>query len=152
MHVAYGDVFANPTPRKLARLITGDSDTEGTDEVTSFDYTAINNLLQRNTLNAFRQGERQPIGNVLITGATGYLGIHILRELIDADVDNIYCLIRGKSVEAAKSRLRSLLYYYFADAFKPLFGKRIHVLLGDVTQEFDEDLDIQTVFNCSFRR
>ena len=149
MHVAYGDVFANPTPRKLARLITGDSDTEGTDEVTSFDYTAINNLLQRNTLNAFRQGERQPIGNVLITGATGYLGIHILRELIDADVDNIYCLIRGKSVEAAESRLRSLLYYYFADAFKPLFGKRIHVLLGDVTQDFDENLDIQTVFNCA---
>ena len=149
MHVAYGDVFANPTPRKLARLITGDSDTEGTDEVTSFNYTAINNLLQRNTLNAFRQGKRQPIGNVLITGATGYLGIHILRELIDADVDNIYCLIRGKSVEAAESRLRSLLYYYFADAFKPLFGKRIHVLLGDVTQDFDEDLDIQTVFNCA---
>ena len=149
MHVAYGDVFANPTPRKLARLITGDSDTEGTDEVTSFNYTAINNLLQRNTLNAFRQGERQPIGNVLITGATGYLGIHILRELIDADVDNIYCLIRGKSVEAAESRLRSLLYYYFADAFKPLFGKRIHVLLGDVTQDFDENLDIQTVFNCA---
>ena len=149
MHVAYGDVFANPTPRKLARLITGDSDTEGTDEVTSFDYTAINNLLQRNTLNAFRQGERQSIGNVLITGATGYLGIHILRELIDADVDNIYCLIRGKSVEAAESRLRSLLYYYFADAFKPLFGKRIHVLLGDVTQDFDENLDIQTVFNCA---
>ena len=149
MHVAYGDVFANPTPRKLARLITGDSDTEGTDEVTGFDYTAINNLLQRNTLNAFRQGERQPIGNVLITGATGYLGIHILRELIDADVDNIYCLIRGKSVEAAESRLRSLLYYYFADAFKPLFGKRIHVLLGDVTQDFDENLDIQTVFNCA---
>ena len=149
MHVAYGDVFANPTPRKLARLITGDSDTEGTDEVTSFNYTAINNLLQRNTLNAFRQGKRQPIGNVLITGATGYLGIHILRELIDADVDNIYCLIRGKSVEAAESRLRSLLYYYFADAFKPLFGKRIHVLLGDVTQDFDENLDIQTVFNCA---
>ena len=144
MHVAYGDVFANPTPRKLA-----DSDTEGTDEVTSFNYTAINNLLQRNTLNAFRQGERQSIGNVLITGATGYLGIHILRELIDADVDNIYCLIRGKSVEAAESRLRSLLYYYFADAFKPLFGKRIHVLLGDVTQDFDENLDIQTVFNCA---
>ena len=149
MHVAYGDVFANPTPRKLARLITGDSDTEGLDEVTNFDYTAINNLLQRNTLNAFRKGERQPLGNVLITGATGYLGIHILRELIDADVKNIYCLIRGKSKEAAESRLRSLLYYYFADAFKPLFGERIHVVLGDVTQDFDDSLDIDTVFNCA---
>ncbi|MBQ4174280.1 MAG: non-ribosomal peptide synthetase, partial [Prevotella sp.] len=65
LHVAYGDVFANPTPRQLARLITGDTGTEGQDEVTSFDYTAINNLLQRNTLNMFRYSERQAIGNVL---------------------------------------------------------------------------------------
>ena len=84
------------------------------DEVTSFDYTAINNLLQRNTLNMFRYSERQAIGNVLLTGSTGYLGIHILRELIDSDVENIYCLVRGKTQAAAESRLRSLLYYYFA--------------------------------------
>ena len=149
LHVAYGDVFANPTPRQLARLITGDTGTEGQDEVTSFDYTAINNLLQRNTLNMFRYSERQAIGNVLLTGATGYLGIHILRELIDSDVENIYCLVRGKTQEAAESRLRSLLYYYFANAFKDLFGTRIHVVLGDVTNDFDESLDIQTIFNCA---
>ncbi|MBQ5456731.1 MAG: SDR family oxidoreductase, partial [Prevotella sp.] len=149
LHVAYGDVFANPTPRQLARLITGDTGTEGQDEVTSFDYTAINNLLQRNTLNMFRYSERQAIGNVLLTGSTGYLGIHILRELIDSDVENIYCLVRGKTQAAAESRLRSLLYYYFANAFKDLFGKRIHVILGDVTNDFDESLDIQTVFNCA---
>ena len=149
LHVAYGDVFANPTPRQLARLITGDTGTEGQDEVTSFDYTAINNLLQRNTLNMFRYSERQAIGNVLLTGSTGYLGIHILRELIDNDVENIYCLVRGKTQAAAESRLRSLLYYYFANAFKDLFGKRIHVVLGDVTNDFDESLDIQTVFNCA---
>ncbi|MBQ1801039.1 MAG: SDR family oxidoreductase, partial [Prevotella sp.] len=149
LHVAYGDVFANPTPRQLARLITGDTGSEGQDEVTSFDYTAINNLLQRNTLNMFRYSERQAIGNVLLTGSTGYLGIHILRELIDSDVENIYCLVRGKTQAAAESRLRSLLYYYFANAFKDLFGKRIHVILGDVTNDFDESLDIQTVFNCA---
>ena len=149
LHVAYGDVFANPTPRQLARLITGDTGTEGQDEVTTFDYTAINNLLQRNTLNMFRYSERQAIGNVLLTGSTGYLGIHILRELIDSDVENIYCLVRGKTQAAAESRLRSLLYYYFANAFKDLFGKRIHVVLGDVTNDFDESLDIQTVFNCA---
>jgi len=149
LHVAYGDVFANPTPRQLARLITGESDTEGTDEVTGFDYTAINDLLQHNTLNSFRQGERQALGNVLVTGATGYLGIHILRELIDSDADNIYCLVRGKTIEAAESRLRSLLFYYFSDAFKDLFGKRLHVILGDVTSDFGQGLNVDTVFNCA---
>ena len=149
LHVAYGDVFANPTPRKLARLITGESDTEGDDTISRFDYTAINNLLQSNTLDSFRKGERQQLGNVLLTGATGYLGIHILRELIDSDAENIYCLVRGKDEEAAANRLRTLLFYYFSDAFKDLFGKRLHIVLGDVTSDFAEGLPIDTIFNCA---
>lgn len=149
MHVAYGDVFANPTPRQLARLITGESTDEGQDEAAHFDYTAINNLLQRNTLANFRNGERQQLGNVLLTGATGYLGIHILRELIDSDAPHIYCLVRGKSQEKAESRLRTLLFYYFSESFKELFGTRLHVILGDVTQDLDETLPINTVFNCA---
>ena len=149
LHVAYGDVFANPTPRQLASLITGETVSDGPDEVADFDYTAINNLLQRNTLENFLNGERQTLGNVLLTGATGYLGIHILRELIDSDATNIYCLVRGKSQEAAESRLRTLLYYYFADSFKHLFGKRLQVILGDVTSDFGEGLKVDTVFNCA---
>ena len=149
LHVAYGDVFANPTPRKLARLITGEAVNEGDAEITGFDYTAINNLLQKNTLNVFRKGERQQLGNVLLTGATGYLGIHILRELIDSDAENIYCLVRGKNEEAAANRLRTLLFYYFSDAFKDLFGKRLHIVLGDVTSDFAEGLQVDTIFNCA---
>ena len=156
LHVAYGDVFANPTPRQLARLITGDSDSETSDEVAAFDYTAINNLLQRNTLDVFRKGECRPLGNVLLTGATGYLGIHILRDLIDSDAENIYCLVRGKTQEKAESRLRTLLYYYFADSFKDLFGKRLHIVLGDVTEDLTSltshllpPTSINTVFNCA---
>ena len=151
LHVAYGDVFANPTPRKLAQLITGESvdDAGASDPVADFDYTAINNLLQRNTLGFFRLGERLKLGNVLITGATGYLGIHILRELIDSDAENIYCLVRGNTLEKAESRLRTLLFYYFAQSYKELFGKRLHIVLGDVTQDFDESLKVDTVFNCA---
>jgi amino acid adenylation domain-containing protein len=152
LHVAYGDVFANPTPRKLAELITGVAVNDGAgadDPVANFDYTAINNLLQRNTLGFFRSGERQQLGDVLITGATGYLGIHILRDLIDSDAKNIYCLVRGKTQEKAESRLRTLLFYYFANSFKELFGQRLHIILGDVTQDFDENLKVDTVFNCA---
>ena len=149
LHVAYGDVFSNPTPRQLARLITGDSGDEGNDEITAFDYSAINSVLERNTLDNFRNGEREPLGDVLLTGATGYLGIHILRELIDSDARNIYCLVRGKDMESATSRLRTLLFYYFSDAFKELFGKRLHIVLGDVTSDFGEGLQVNTVFNCA---
>ena len=159
LHVAYGDVFANPTPQQLASFVSvTDSAGEGTpaaDEVSGFDYTAINNLLQKNTFRSFQKGERQQLGNVLLTGATGYLGIHVLRELIDSDATNIYCMVRGDSQEAAESRLRTLLFYYFSDSFKQLFGQRLHVLIGDVTQDFsavcsdDIAATINTVFNCA---
>ena len=149
LHVAYGDVFANPTPRKLAALITGDSGADGQDEVTGFDYSSIDNLLHNNTLDSFRNGERQQLGDVLLTGATGYLGIHILRELIDSNAGKIYCLVRGKSLEAAESRLRTLLFYYFSDSFKNLFGTRLHIVLGDVTSDFGKDIKVDTIFNCA---
>ena len=149
-HVSYGEVFANPTPRKLAELLGATAKPVVNDEkVDHFDYTAINNLLQRNTLDVFRRGERQKLGNVLITGSTGYLGIHILHDLIDSEAENIYCMVRGKTVEAAESRLRTLLYYYFSNAYKDLFGKRLHIVLGDVTADFDENLKVDTVFNCA---
>jgi len=154
LHVAYGDVFANPTPRQLAAFTSGESENSGEsgesgDKVSAFDYTAINNLLQRNTMKAFTKGERQQLGDVLLTGATGYLGIHVLRELIDSDAGKIYCMVRGETQEAAESRLRTLLFYYFDNAFKDLFGTRLHIVLGDVTQNFDTSLRVDSVFNCA---
>ena len=150
MHIAYGDVFANPTPRQLAALFNDSTIGQYTNSPEKdFDYTAIDNLLQRNTLDNFKKGTLRPLGDVMLTGATGYLGIHILRELIDSDANNIYCLVRGKTLEKAESRLRSLLFYYFADSFKNLFGTRIHVITGDVTSDFGEDIRFDTLFNCA---
>ena len=149
LHVAYRDVFDNPSPRQLARFVTGESVEDSHDEVSDYDYTAINNLLQRNTLKNYLSGKRRQLGNVLLTGATGYLGIHILRELIDSDAGTIYCLVRGKTAEKAENRLRTLLYYYFGKSFKELFGQRLQIVLGDVTSDFAEGLEVDTVFNCA---
>ncbi|MBQ2211083.1 MAG: amino acid adenylation domain-containing protein, partial [Prevotella sp.] len=155
MHIAYGDVFSNPTPRQLAAFVSGATVPDGSpsasgNEITDFDYTAINNLLQKNTMATFQKGERQTLGDVLLTGATGYLGIHVLRELIDSDAKSIYCMVRGKDQQTAESRLKTLLYYYFSSSFKELFGQRLFVIQGDVTS-FDDlpGIHIDTVFNCA---
>lgn len=152
-HVSYGDVFANPTPRKLARLHTSaDEDNLLDPTIVDYDYTAINNVLAANTLEAFRDGAKQYLGNVLLTGATGYLGIHILRELLSSDAQKIYCLVRGKNIAAAESRLKTLLFYYFDSAFEDVLGDRLNVILGDVTDDLAsllEGVEVDTVFNCA---
>lgn len=149
LHITYGDVFTHPTPRQLAKLVNKGNDYEEQQKIEEFDYTPINRLLNGNTLVAFRKGEKQGLGNILLTGATGYLGIHILKELIHSETKNIYCLIRDKSQDAAVRRLKMLLFYYFNEEFADLFGKRLHVVLGDVTQPIEESLPVDTVFNCA---
>ena len=148
-HIAYGDVFANPTPRLLSNFISG-GDVDEDVEARDYNYGAINSILEGNTLDAFRNGDRQPIGNVLLTGATGFLGIHILKELIERDdVPVIYCLVRAENQEKAERRLKGMLFYYFSKNYKELFGNRLHVVCGDVTQEIAVDGKVDTVFNCA---
>ena len=149
-HVIYGDVFTHPTPRLLAQFVTGEAPTENADEaITNFDYSGIDAILQRNNIEAFLKGERQQLGNVLLTGATGYLGIHVLHELIYSDATTITCMVRGKDQPAAEHRLKNLLFYYFENSFKELFGTRLFVVNADVTQEINVDGHIDTVFNCA---
>ena len=154
-HVAYGDVFTHATPRLLTQLVTGETPIENDDdEVTNFDYSGINAILQQNNAESFRKGELQKLGNVLLTGATGYLGIHVLRELIDSDAPTITCLVRAQDQPSAERRLKNLLFYYFETSFKELFGTRLFVVNGDVTQDMTSILPeghpvINTVFNCA---
>ena len=150
-HVIYGDVFTHPTPRMLAQFVSGDAPVEKVDhEINDFDYTGIDAILQRNKVETFLKGEHQQLGNVLLTGATGYLGIHVLHELIERDdVPVIWCLVRGENDEKAEHRLKSLMFYYFNKNYSPLFGKRLRIVNGDVTHEIKVDGPVDTVFNCA---
>ncbi len=153
--LVYKDVFTHPTPRELAQFVSdGEAGAENDfSEITDYDYQKLEEVLQVNTVDSFRQGERQDLGNVLLTGATGYLGIHILKELLESDGGHIYCLVRGNKNQTAESRLKTLLFYYFDSTFDEAFDGRITVVDGDITQpEIFTALEkesIHTVINCA---
>ncbi|HEX6359998.1 amino acid adenylation domain-containing protein [Actinophytocola sp.] len=46
-----------------------------------------------------------PAKRVLLTGATGFLGAHLLAELLARTDADVYCLVRAESVAVAKARL-----------------------------------------------
>ena len=156
-NITYGDLFKYKTPAALSAFLEGDSKEEDeTDmlnrQLSDFDYRIIDDLLQKNSLEAFNSAELESLGNVLLTGSTGFLGIHVLYELLRRDdVETITCLIRGDNTNAAENRLRTMLFYYFGTAFKDEFGKRLFVVCGNVTDSFDEMVKrkIDIVFNCA---
>lgn len=77
------------------------------------------------------------LDNVLITGVTGFLGIHLLKELLKNEtVKKIYCIIRNKINLDGKKRLISLIQYYFPNDEKilNLINERVIVLDGDITK------------------
>lgn len=166
--ISYSEVFDNPTPRKLARLVNGDSTEEYIDnEVANYDYKAIDALLAENNLDNFRNGERLELGDVILTGANGYLGIHILHNLLENHLKQhpehkVYCLVRhGRNGVTSKARLRNLLFYYFEKSYKDMFDTQLIVIDGDVTSmsAFDEvekaiqgsnaTSNVRTLINCA---
>jgi amino acid adenylation domain-containing protein len=155
LHFAYSDVFAHPSARDLAAFLKGDTaPAEEDSNVTEYDYTKIDNLLKANTLEAFSAGKRMRLGkNILLTGATGFLGIHVLKELIESTGPDttVWCLLRSKGSITPERRLREMLVYYFEKDYRSLLGTRIRALEGDITKpESLEGLNqIDTVFNCA---
>lgn len=149
----YGDIFSNPTPRALAEFISSDDAIEKKSE-SNYDYTKINDLLKKNNLQYLINGKiDESLGNVLLTGATGFLGIHVLRELLENEIGDIYCFIRSNKVLNSEDRLKSLLFYYFSNEFEDLFRNRLHIIEGDITnfEDFEKLIPekINTIINCA---
>jgi amino acid adenylation domain-containing protein/thioester reductase-like protein len=159
VQIVFNDLFNQKTPRALATFVAERKEAPDAETVVS-NYVSgtsstINDtfapLLNTNTLDAFRKGERQPIGDVLLTGATGYLGMHILHELLTNYKGHIICPIRAKKDEDALRRLKTMYFYYFGktEAFQH-FNERIEAFAAEVTQPdaLNSINDSLTVVNC----
>ena len=157
--VTYANIFALRTPRALAELAGGGkavakeaSNPLGVD-FGVYDRAAIGRLLEENTLDSFRVGERLEIGDALFTGATGFMGIHLLARFLDTEKGRAYCLVRKGKFSSAERRLKNLFHYYFEERYDEVLSARVEVFDGDVTDpsSFDQllSLKIDTVFNCA---
>jgi amino acid adenylation domain-containing protein/thioester reductase-like protein len=72
---------------------------------------------------------------VLLTGATGFLGVHLLSELLATTSARVHCLVRARDDAAGLSRIRQAADRYelslrAADRVVPLAGDLAEPLLG----------------------
>ena len=134
--VSYSDVFDNPTIIDLAAhcLAAGSSAKE---EAKAEEMEVIEQGLEHNICAEVDDilANRKDFDTVLLTGATGFLGIHILHELLVSGKKKVIVLVRGSDKIKAEDRLTSLLEYYFDNPFEEELGSRVGVVESDVTSD-----------------
>lgn len=116
------------------------------------DFDKYQGLFAENVINDAFVPEKKSLGNVLLTGATGFLGAHVLDCLVREETGKIYCLVRSGKTDDRRGRIHEILQYYFGNQYEEEFDKRIIPIVGDIESEkLSENMptDIQTVIHTS---
>ncbi|MEU0883746.1 thioester reductase domain-containing protein [Lentzea sp. NPDC005914] len=123
-------VFDWPTPARLAEFLKGETTS------TSIDFAKEGVLASDIQPAEPKTGEPE---HILLTGATGFLGAFLLRDLVKQTNAKLHCLVRGDA-----QRLQKNMEWYGLREF--VDPERIEVITGDLTEprlgltdtEFDE--------------
>lgn len=151
LSISYADIFSSPTIKQLSEKVTITK--EPRKKLGDYDYTKIDKLLAFNQLPIVKGLKRKQLKNVLLTGSTGFIGIHILGELLANTKATVYCLVRNKDNVSYINRLYKTLHFYFGHTYDNLVGNRIKIVQGDITIKHlgfsDEDyLKIGNQLSC----
>jgi thioester reductase-like protein len=73
-----------------------------------------------------------PPRNILLTGATGFLGAFLLNELLHQTTASIHCLVRSDTLTLAHQKLHDRLQHY--GIWQDSFADRLLPVLGDLAQ------------------
>lgn len=149
------NIFDYPTVKALCEYIADDD--KQTVSYKESDFEHLESVLSKNRIDmASQKLLKNDVGNILIAGATGYLGAHILADFLDNDEGAAYCLVRGSNRDESKRRLSEILSFYFGEKYNKC--ERIKVVCADLQKDMfalsDSEYqilkkDVDTVINCA---
>lgn len=141
------DMYKYPTVRELYDHLLKKNTIRS-----ALDYTKFNQLNE--SVNKFsrdtdcKKTDRKY--NILLTGATGFLGAHILAELLEdpSKIGKIYCTMRPKSNITEKERLLQKMNFYFGNKYDEAYEKYVQVIKCQISKkhlelEIEEYNDLQ---------
>ena len=133
--IAYGDVFDHPSVLEMEEYINSLSGASSKEEKEENKDEASNiESIKANVVNNINEVMiEKEFDSILLTGSTGFLGIHILKELLNQK-KHVIALIRGGKLSPL-DRLHGLLAYYFDSPLIDEVKECVTVVDGDVTDE-----------------
>ena len=130
--IKYSDIFTYPTIEELAERIQSQINREES----SFENIAEQyKELLNNNMSEPKTILQKNIGNVLLTGATGFLGIHILEELLNNENGKIYVLVRKEPGMTVKEKMVNKMHYYFGDKYDKYIDDRIIIIHSEIEKD-----------------
>jgi len=114
----------------LSELLSDGPAADGAPREAAVDFDAERNLAEDVVPATPADGTPADPEHVFLTGATGFLGAFLLRELVRGTRARIHCLVRGEDEASAFERLRGNLQRF--EVWEDVDASRISVLLGDL--------------------
>ena len=131
--IKYSDIFTYPTIASLVEKIeseSSDSSSENLSDLSEkYNELLLNNVKYENNI------VPKKFHNVLITGGTGFLGIHILGKFLKTEKGKAYVIIRKDPGSSVQDKLRDKLHYYFGSRYDKYLNNRIVALEGDISKD-----------------
>lgn len=124
LEMSLAEFYQNPTAVQQAKLLNKAKEVSAQKQIVEKEVS-VEGLAEKQLVvkkNTPKQGA------VLVTGATGFFGAHLVKALLVAGEPKVICLMRDGSTE----RLYQTMSWYFGQGFITRFGKRLEVLRGDI--------------------
>lgn len=153
--IAYKDLFEYPTIEKLEKYLNKETKITEEKNETKLEnkYDKIHNIIRYNSLSYINEiTKNNNVNNIVISGVTGYLGMHLLYEYLTYYNGKIYCIIRKGNSKTINERFENVFKYYFETVPDNIY-ERVVLIEGDITNIDSikqlELYDIDTFINCA---
>ena len=150
--IAYKDIFEYPTAEKMAAHLGVNTEPAPAKEEVKGSRETHENALRYNVNEHVDEiSSDRPLGRVLLAGATGFLGAHVFKKLLDRGVHTVaFC--RAGELDP-ETRLRAMMAYYFDSPLDEAIREYVTVYDADITSDGLEELmaneRIDTIINCA---
>lgn len=128
------DFYSHPTVRELYDSVLSRVGLE--EELDVHNLGKTNRLVKKFDINTPIPVEVNK-QNILITGATGFLGSHILANILDNPnaYQKIYCIIRSKNGMTPMDRLLRKMNFYFGEKYHDKILSKISIIDSDISSD-----------------
>ncbi len=117
--------------RHLADLISGEQQQQA--NLLPEDLLA-RSALPRDIVYSIRAPESYRHEHIFLTGSTGFLGSHLLAEILNTGSARVSCIVRAPDNDTAWNRIKAALQNW--DLWEDSFGSRLDAFCGDVCKPF----------------